>query len=217
MSEKIVCFGDLITFEWGRRKGFIGSQSEHQAATSLFESLKISTHQFELVTQAGPTPDSVNNNFSVEILSGCIFEVQTDDGKDFDGLPVKYGSEINLRLRRSGKRMHTPTDEADGIEASSNGKTFGFRLNPKFKFNAERQYILYNDLVLIQEHGGRNLCVEESSLKLTFSPNQHRSTPFRIHYFGVENRGGLQTTSEVCADMRLVSSYVLGSGGEMVI
>ena len=181
--QKIVCFGDLVTFEWGQRRGFLGSQSEFQAAKSLFQSLVISTHQFELVSAF--TGDSQNNHFTEDILSGCIFEIQTDDGKDFNGVPVKYGTEINLRLRRSGKRMHTTSDDADVLENGQSQMNFGFRLNPKYKFNAERQYILYKDLIIFQEHNGRSLYIEEPSCKLMFSGS--RFTPFRIHYFGVES------------------------------
>jgi hypothetical protein len=188
MTQKIVSYGDLVTFQWGSKLGYLGSQSEYQASNSLYHSLKLSTHQFELVTYNRPDKE-VNQNFDEEILAGCVFQIITDDGKDFDGVPVKYGSEINLKLRRSGHRMHTTKGGQDALDFGS-GKTFGFRFNPKFKFNAERQYVLYEDLIIFTEHTGKNLLVEESKdspCKVSFA-SYHRSTPFRIHYFGVESK-----------------------------
>jgi hypothetical protein len=210
MAQKIVCYGDLVTFEWGQKQGYLGSQSEFQASNSLYSSLKLSTHQFELVTLLR-ADGHLNQNFDEEILAGCIFQVITDDGKDFDGVPVKYGSEINFRLRRSGHRMHTVSDGQDSIDLGA--KTFGFRFNPKYKFNAERQYVVYEDLIVITEHGGKHLYVEHSrdSRKVSFASN-HRSTPFRIHFFGVECKAN-ERDEKVLMYSDIVQFYHIEAGG----
>lgn len=201
-SGSFLCYGDLITFEVRSIEGcptggFLGPEDVNNLIHRIRQESQESTAQsFSAATNNTSSFDerllsirpSRGNYPPQNFYHFNIFQVVAGFGFEAAGEPVKYGSQIKLRLKSTGEVLRAQEKSAmlqlltsKEFEMSSN-KECNFRIMPRYDTRAEGDAVYFHDLILLRDFMDRSVFCT-SSTKIILTKNRAQITGFYISQF----------------------------------
>jgi hypothetical protein len=195
-----LCYGDVITFEVKAIEGcptggFLGSED----VSNLIQRLRSENHDIVPLPHMPSSSNEMEERFlgirasqgihpPEQFYQANIFQVIPGFGFEAAGEPVKFGSQIKLRLKTTGEVLRS-SERSNMLQLMTSqeyehnsGKECNFRIGPRYETRAEGDLVYFHDLVVLRDFMDRSVYCT-SSTKVIVAKSAFQVTGFYLSQY----------------------------------
>lgn len=199
-----LCYGDFIAFEAKgiegcAHGGFLGSEDISAATNRMMntDSNEVIVHHHghdNLISELRPMnilPIQAHHVPPVDFFTSGIFQVIAGFGFEAAGEPVRYGSQIKLRLKATGEVLSARGDSnllqlINNIDyEKTSNKECNFRIKTRFDTRAEGEVVYFHDLITLSDYINRSVYCTSSTRVIMVRQPSFQVTGFYLSLYGL--------------------------------
>lgn len=197
-------YGDFIAFEAKgiegcAHGGFLGSEDVNAATNRMMstDSNELIVHKHDhdhAAAELRPmniSPTQSHHTPPIDFFTANIFQVIAGFGFEAAGEPVRYGSQIKLRLKATGEVL-TARGDSNLLQLINNidyektsNKECNFRIKTRFDTRAEGEVVYFHDLITLSDYINRSVYCTSSTRVIMVRQPSFQVTGFYLSLYGL--------------------------------